>query len=146
MPKKRPFGVTLFLWMVLCLSAWGLLRLLAVLRWWDVLDQFQSRLGPAYLAVTGAGWMVMGAVLLWSIWAGKRWAYLAVPISIFIWLAEYWLERIFFQDPRANLNFMIAITIAISAVTLLITFNRKTKEFLVKSEEHEQPDQDPTSA
>ena len=146
MPKKRPFGVTLFLWMVLCLSAWGLLRLLAVLRWWDVLDQFQSRLGPAYLAVTGAGWMVMGAVLLWSIWAGKRWAYLAVPISIFIWLAEYWLERIFFQDPRANLTFMIAITIAISAVTLLITFNRKTKEFLVKSEEHEQPDQDPTSA
>ena len=146
MPKKRPFGVTLFLWMVLCLSAWGLLRLLAVLRWWDVLDQFQSRLGPAYLAVTGAGWMVMGAVLLWSIWAGKRWAYLAVPISIFIWLAEYWLERIFFQDPRANLNFMIAITIAISAVTLLITFNRKTKEFLVKSEEHEQPDQNPTSA
>src|SRR6187455_904543 len=146
MPKKRPFGVTLFLWMVLCLSAWGLLRLLAVLRWWDVLDQFQSRLGPAYLAVTGAGWMVAGAVLLWSIWAGKRWAYLAVPISIFIWLAEYWLERIFFQDPRANLTFMIAITIAISAVTLLITFNRKTKEFLVKSEEHEQPDQDPTSA
>jgi len=146
MPKKRPFGVTLFLWMVLCLSAWGLLRLLAVLRWWDVLDQFQSRLGPAYLAVTGAGWMVVGAVLLWSIWAGKRWAYLAVPISIFVWLAEYWLERIFFQDPRANLTFMIAITIAISAVTLLITFNRKTKEFLVKSEEHEQPDQDPTSA
>ena len=146
MPKKRPFGVTLFLWMVLCLSAWGLLRLLAVLRWWDVLDQFQSRLGPVYLAVTGAGWMVVGAVLLWSIWAGKRWAYLAVPISIFIWLAEYWLERIFFQDPRANLTFMIAITIAISAVTLLITFNRKTKEFLVKSEEHEQPDQDPTSA
>ena len=146
MPKKRPFGVTLFLWMVLCLSAWGLLRLLAVLRWWDVLDQFQSRLGPAYLAVTGAGWMVVGAVLLWSIWAGKRWAYLAVPISIFIWLAEYWLERIFFQDPRANLTFMIAITIAISAVTLLITFNRKTKEFLVKSEEHEQPDQNPTSA
>ena len=146
MPKKRPFGVTLFLWMVLCLSAWGLLRLLAVLRWWDVLDQFQSRLGPAYLAVTGAGWMVVGAVLLWSIWAGKRWAYLAVPISIFIWLAEYWLERIFFQDPRANLNFMIAITIAISAVTLLITFNRKTKDFLVKSEEHEQPDQNPTSA
>jgi hypothetical protein len=146
MPKKRPFGVTLFLWMVLCLSAWGLLRLLAVLRWWDVLDQFQSRLGPAYLAVTGAGWMVVGAVLLWSIWTGKRWTYLAVPISIFVWLAEYWLERIFFQDPRANLTFMIATTTAISAVTLLITYNRKTREFLVKSEEHEQPDQDPTSA
>jgi hypothetical protein len=146
MPQKRPFGVTLFLWMVLCLSVWGLLRLLATLRWWSVLDRFDSRLSPVYLAVTGAGWMVAGVVLLWGIWAGKRWVYLAVPISIFVWLAEYWLERIFFQDPRANLTFMIAITIAVSAMTLLITNNRKTKEFLLRSEAHEQSNQDPTSA
>jgi hypothetical protein len=132
--------------MVLCLSAWGLLRLVAALRWWDVLDRFNSRLSAPYLAITGAGWMIAGVVLLWSIWAGKRWAYFAIPISIFAWLAEYWLERIFFQDPRANLIFMIAMTIAISAITLLITFNRRTKEFLQKSEDHEQPDQDPTSA
>jgi hypothetical protein len=146
MPQKRSFGVTLFLWMVLCLSAWGLLRLLGTLRWWDVLDRFSSSLGPQYLAITGAAWMVAGIVLLWSIYAGKRWAYLALPLSIFIWLAEYWLERIFFQGPRANLSFMIAVTLAISALTLVITYNRRTKEFLLKSEEHEQSDQDPTSA
>ena len=132
--------------MVLCLSAWGLLRLLATLRSWEVLERFNSRLSPQYLAITGAAWMVMGVVLLWGIWAGKRWVYLAIPISIFVWLAEYWLERIFFQDPRANLVFMIAITLAISGLTLLITYNRRTKEFLLRSEEHEQPDQDPTSA
>jgi hypothetical protein len=146
MPQKRPFGVTLFLWMVLCLSAWGLLRLLGTLRWWDVLEQFNSSLSPQYLAITGTAWMVAGLVLLWSIYAGKRWAYLALPLSIFIWLAEYWLERIFFQDPRANLSFMIAVTMAISALTLVITYNKRTKEFLLKSEDHEQPDQDPTSA
>jgi hypothetical protein len=145
MPEKRPFGVTLFLWMVLCLSVWGALRLLGALRWWDVLDRFHSRLNPAYLAITGAGWMIAGIVLLWSVWAGKRWAHLALPIAIFAWLAEYWLERIFFQDPRANLTFMLVVTIAIAAMTLLITFNRRTKEFLLKSEEHEQPDQDSTS-
>ncbi len=132
--------------MVLCLSAWGLLRLLGTLRWWDVLDRFHSRLGPAYLAFTGAAWIIVGLVLMWSIWAGKRWAYLALPIAIFAWLAEYWLERILFQDPRANLVFMIAITIGIVVVTLLITYNRRTKEFLLKSEAHEQSDQDPTSA
>src|SRR5512140_2043494 len=146
MPRKRPFGVTLFLWMVLCLSSWGLLRLLGTLRWWEVVDRFRSSLSPQYLALTGAVWMVAGIVLLWSIYAGKRWAYLALPLSIFIWLAEYWLERIFFQDPRANLSFMIAVTLAISALTLVITYNRRTKEFFLKSEEHEQPDQDPTSA
>jgi hypothetical protein len=146
MPQKRPFGVTLFLWMVLCLSAWGLLRLLATLRSWEVLERFNSRLSPQYLAFTGAAWMIVGVVLLWGLWAGKRWTYLAIPISIFVWLAEYWLERIFFQDPRANLAFMIAITLAVSALTLLLTYNRRTKEFLLRSEEHEQPDQDPTSA
>jgi hypothetical protein len=146
MPLKRPFGVTLFLWMVLCLSAWGLLRILGALRWWDVLDRFRASLSPAYLVLTGAAWAVAGLMLLWGIWAGKRWIYLAIPISIFVWLAEYWVERLFFQDPRANLIFMIAITIAIAAITLLITFNRRTKEFLLKSEEHEQPDQDPISA
>jgi hypothetical protein len=146
MHPKRPFGVTLFLWMVLCLSVWGLLRLLAVLRWWDVLDRFHSSLSPAYLAVTGAGWMAAGIVLFWSTWTRKRWAYLAVPIAIFTWLVQYWLERIFFQDARSNLTFMIAITVLIAAVTLLITYNRKTKEFFLRIEEHEQPDQNPTSA
>jgi hypothetical protein len=146
MVQKRPFGVTLFLWMVLCLSAWGVLRLLGALRWWDVLVQYGARLSPGYLAITGAAWMAAGIVLLWSIWAGKRWAYPALPIAIFLWLAEYWLERIFFQDPRANLPFMIFFSIFLSAVILLITFNRNTREFLLKSEEHEQPDQDSASA
>jgi hypothetical protein len=139
---KRPFGVTLLLWMVLCLSAWGLLRLIAALRWWNVLVQFGARISPLYLAITGVGWMVAGAVLIWGVWTGKRWTFAAIPISIFVWLAEYWLERIFFQDPRANLTFMIVITILLSAVTLFITFNRNVKDFLLKSEEHEQPDQD----
>ncbi|MGE5463836.1 MAG: hypothetical protein ACM3PS_10805 [Syntrophothermus sp.] len=146
MSRKRPFGVTLFVWMVLCLSAWGMLRLIAALRWWDVLDQFGARLGPLYLAITGAGWAVAGVVLIGSVWAGKRWAFLVIPLSVFLWLAEYWLERIFFQDPRANLPFMIYFSIALSAVTLIIAFNRNTREFLLKSEEHEQPDQDPKSA
>ena len=146
MLKKYPFGVTLFLWMVLFLSAWGVLRLLAALRWWEVLSVYGARLSPQYLVITGAGWAIAGVVLVWSIWAGKRWAYLVIPIAIFLWLVEYWLERIFFEGPRANLAFMIFVTIVISTVTLLITLNRNTKEFLLKSEEHEQPDQDSISA
>ena len=137
MPRKRPFGVTLFVWMVLCLSAWGALRLIAALRWWDVLDQYAARLGPLYLAITGAGWAIVGAVLLWSLWTGKRWVYPAIPSAIFFWLAEYWLERIVFQDPRANMAFMIFLSIVLLAVTLLIAFNRNTRDFLLRSEEHE---------
>ena len=145
MPQKRPFGVTLFLWLVLSLSAWGLLRFFAALRWWNVLDQFDARLSPLYLSITGAGWAIAGVVLLWSIWAGKPWAHPAVPVAVGLWLVEYWIERIFFQSSRANTPFMISISVLLLAVTLISAVNRKTKNFLTRSEEHEQP-QDSTPA
>jgi hypothetical protein len=144
-PQKRPFGVTLFLWMVLSLSGWGLLRFFAALRWWDVLTRYQSHLSPLYLAITGASWTVVGAVLLWSIWVGKSWARPAIPIAVCLWLTLYWIERLFFEAPRANLPFMIAVNVFILTVTLICTFNRKTKLFLTRSEEHEQPEKHPVS-
>lgn len=86
MPQKRPFGVTLLLWMVLLLSAWGTVRLVAALTWWDVLVQYDARLSPLYLSLTGAGWTAAGLVLLWSIWTGKPWSRKAIPLSVFLWL------------------------------------------------------------
>ena len=132
--------------MVLSLSAWGALRLAGALRWWEVLSAYEASLGPLYLSITGAAWVVVGAVLLWSMWTGKYWSYQAIPISIFLWLAEYWVERIFFQGSRANLPFMVSASLILAAITLISTFNRKTRQFLLKSEEHEQPEQDSTPA
>ncbi len=146
MPVKRPFGVTLLLWLVLSLSVWGLLRFSAALRWWDVLYEQDARLSPLYLSITGAGWFAAGVVLLLGIWMGKRWVHAAIPVSILVWLAEYWVERLFFQAPRANLPFMIVASAVLLMVTLLGTFNRKTKNFLTGSEEHEQPKEHSTSA
>ena len=85
MPQKRPFSVTLLLWLVLSLSAWGGIRLLGALRWWKVLDEFGARLSPRYLSATGVAWIVVGIVLLWSLFSGKVWARLAIPVSIFVW-------------------------------------------------------------
>jgi hypothetical protein len=140
MTKKRPLGVTLFLWMVLTLSGFGFLRLYGALGWRDVLREFRSSLSPLYLSITGAGWVLAGAVLLWSIWTGRRWAYPAVPLSIAVWLVEYWIERIFFEAPRANLPFMIVISILLLVITVACAQNQKTKNFLRKSEEYEQPE------
>ncbi len=141
LPQRRPFGVTLLLWLVLSLSAWGLLRWSAALSWWDVLNKFDARLSPLYLSITGAGWAVAGFVLLWSVWSAKRWAYPALPISIILWLVEYWIERIFFQTQRANLPFTILGSIVLLVVLLTGALNRSTKKFLTKSEEHEQPEE-----
>ena len=146
MPLKRPFGVTLFIWLVLSLSAWGAVRLFAALRWWNVLYEFDARLSPVYLSITGAGWVAAGCVLLWSIWNGKSWARLAIPISVSVWLVEYWIERLVFQSARANLSFALAASSLLLIVTLAAALNRNTRNFLTTSEEHEQANEYHTSA
>jgi hypothetical protein len=141
MPRRRPFGVTLLIWLVLSLSAWGVVRLLAALRWWDVLNEFGARLGPLYLSITGTGWVVIGSVLLWGLFSGKRWTLLAFLISVFLWLMEYWVERIFFESSRANFSFALIASILLLIVALVSTRNRQTRQFFIRSEEHEQPNE-----
>jgi len=132
--------------MVLCLSAWGLIRLLATLRWWDVLSEFRASLSPLYLFITGAGWAVVGAFLLWSMWIAKPWSRLAIVVSILLWLAEYWIERLFFQQPRPNLLFTLAMSALLLVVTFTSALNQRTKNFFTKSEEHEQSNENSAPA
>jgi hypothetical protein len=146
MPRKRPFGVTLLLWLVLTLSAWGAVRLFAALRWRDLLNEFDSRLSPPYLSITGAGWFVAGGVLLWGLFSGKPWTRLAIPVSISLWLVEYWIERLFFESPRSNLSFALIASVLLLTVTLVSAFNRRTRTFFIRSEEYEQPNENPESA
>jgi len=146
MPRKRPFGVTLLIWLVLSQSAWGVVRLLGTLRWWDVLNEFGARLSPVYLSITGAGWAVTGGVLLWGLFSGKPWTRLAIPLSIFLWLSEYWVERMFFESPRANFFFALTVSIVLFIATLVTALSQNTRRFLMRSEEHEQPNEHTESA
>src|SRR5215207_3894042 len=144
--RKRPFGVTLLLWLVLSLSGWGAVRLFAALRSWDVLNEFGARLSPLYLSMTGAGWLVVGGVLLWGLFSGRLWARLAIPLSLFLWLLEYWIERIFFESPRANFSFVLIASMLLFILIFISAFNRRTNEFFIRSEEHEQPNEDTDAA
>lgn len=138
MPGKRPFGVTLLLWLVLTLIAWGAVRFFAALRGWAVLVEFGSSLSPLYLSVTGAGWAVAGCVLLWSMFAGRPWTLRAIRFAGLFWLTQYWLERIFFQYPRINLPFALAGTLLVLGITLTGTLRKNTRDFFTRSEEYEQ--------
>lgn len=146
MPGKRPFGVTLLAWLVLSLSAWGVVRLLAALRSWDVLNEFGARLSPLYLSITGAGWAIAGSLLLWGLFSQRSWIRMAIPGAVFLWLAGYWIERIFFESQRANLPFALFTSMLLLSVTLVSALNRKTQKFLMRSEEHEQSNEHTESA
>jgi hypothetical protein len=144
--RRRPFGVTVLLWLVLSLSAWGLVRLLAALRWWNELHEFEARLSPLVLSVTGALWLTVGGVLLWGLFSGRLRTHLAIPLSIAAWLIEYWIERLFFELPRANLPFALFASLLLFIMTLISAFNRSTIGFFMRSEDHEQPIEDSDSA
>jgi len=144
MPLKRPFGVTLLLWLVLLLTIWGAVRLYTAVQTWNVLIEFKSSLSPLYLAVTGAGWGLAGGVLLWSLFTVKTWSRKAISTSAIIWLLEYWLERgFFYRSPNPNLIFAISLSVCFLGVVLAITRHRSTKIFFMRSEEYEQPNQNP---
>jgi hypothetical protein len=135
---KRPFGVTLLLWLVLMLIAWGGVRFAAALRGWDILVEFKSAISPLYLSITGAGWGMVGFVLLWSIFTGKAWARWGILTSAVIWLLEYWTERLLSQSPRQDLPFALTSTILILSITLICTLHKSTRDFFTRSEEYEQ--------
>jgi len=139
MYSKRPFGVTLLLWMVLSLSAWGVTRFVAALQAWDVLNEYESSLSPLYLSITGTGWSVAGCALLFGLWRSKSWSRPAAAISVFIWLIEYWLERIFFQSQRANMPFALTCSATLLFFLWAVAILPNIKSFFKKSEEHEQP-------
>ncbi len=138
MPLKRPFGVTLLLWMVLSLSAWGAVRFAASLHWWAVLSEFESLLSPLYLSITGAGVTVAGGALIWGVLSRRKWTYPGLLFYFIGWLSMYWVERVFFQSERANLAFAVSLSMIFLAVTLLCALHTSTKNYLTRSEEYGQ--------
>lgn len=137
--RKRPFGVTLLLWLVLSLTVWGAIRLLATLRAWHLLNEFEARLSPLYLSITGAGWILAGFALLWGLFSAKPWTRRAIPIAASLWLLQYWVERLFFQAPRANLFFALLVSIVLIFLAFINASSLKTKDYFTRSEDHEQP-------
>ena len=144
MTRNRPFGVTLLLWLVLTLITWGAVRVSASLRGWAVLDEYGSSLSPLYFLVTGAGWGVAGGVLFWNLFRAQPWSRRAILISALIWLIEYWFERLlFFRSVNPNLWFAILGSSLLYGLLFVIASHKSTTDFLTRSEEYEQPTENP---
>lgn len=140
MPKPRPASVTLLLWLVLSFSAWGALRFIAALRWWDVLTEFESSLSALYLSIGGAVWCVAGGVFFWGIVTRKPWIRSTLLASAVLWYGQYWVERIFFQATQANTVFVLVATTMLLAVVIVDLQLPGTRKYFMTSEAHEQAD------
>lgn len=118
---KRPFPVTLTLWLVLILTTWNLLRAWTSLAWSGALTEFSASLAPAVSAVIGGVWVVAGIILCWGIWQKKAWAVKLLPGAAAGYTVWYWSERFLFQNPRPNLAFAVIVNLGLLVVIFFAT-------------------------
>jgi hypothetical protein len=134
---RRPFSVTILLWLVLSLTAWSGLRLYSAIQWWGTLQEFASPPGPLYIAISAGVWLAASFLLLWGMWQVKAWiryALLGAGATLAVW---YWSDRLLLQRPSGNWPFVLVLTILLLAVLVVCVFAPGTKTFFSKREAHD---------
>ncbi|RJP53836.1 MAG: hypothetical protein C4586_00840 [Anaerolineaceae bacterium] len=129
---KRPFPVTLTLWLVLITITWNILRVWTSIAWNNVLIKFSASLPPAISAFIGGIWVVTGLVICWGIWQGRVWAgkmLFGAAAGYTVW---YWSERFFFHNQRSNTIFAVIVNLG-----LLIPIFFATKSLSREAHERE---------
>ncbi len=110
---RRPFPVTMMLWLVLTTIIWNILRVWTSMAWKNVLIEFSASIPPITSATIGGIWVVIGGFLYTSIWQGKAWAgkmLLGTAAGYTIW---YWSERLFFHNPRPSVVFAVIVNLGL---------------------------------
>ena len=119
--SKPPFRVTLLLCLVLFLTTWNVLRLWTALAWRNTLNEFSARPTSTMIAISGAFWIIIGMILIWSIWQKKAWAaklLLGTAAGYSVW---YWSERLIWQNPHPNWPFAVIVNLALLVYILFAT-------------------------
>lgn len=132
--------------MVLSLTAWNAFRLVSSILDWDVLTEFAPRPGPIYIAITASFWTLGGLALFRLILRRSRRAPLLMALFFAGYICWWWTDRLLLQSPRPNAAFALAASLLIMADILVLTFNRKTREYFQTRETHEQTPTDPDPA
>ncbi|GAB4420586.1 MAG: hypothetical protein Kow002_09030 [Anaerolineales bacterium] len=127
---KRPFSVTILLYLVLSLIAWSALRLIAILRWWQTLQTYSGGIWPPYVAVSAVFWLTIGLTLLWGLIRKNAWVQNMLPITGAGYTVWYWCDRLFIQWPHANWLFALIANILLLLIGMISLKHSKTKNFL----------------
>jgi len=129
---RRPFSVTILLWLVLSLTAWSGFRLVSAIQWWNTLLEFTTPPGPLYIASSGGGWLLVSIVLLWGMWQANAWiryALFGTGASFTVW---YWCDRLLFQPTRINWVFALSSSILLFVVLSICLFIPSTKTYFAE--------------
>lgn len=109
---KRPFPVTLTIWLVLMLASLNALRFWTSIAWQDVLIEFSNNMSPIFSAVLGGLWFIIGITLLFGLWQGKSWSAKWLLVAAAGYTVWYWSERFIWQNSRPNVVFAVLVNLA----------------------------------
>ena len=109
---KRPFSVTLGIWLVLILAFWNALRAWTALAWQDVLTEFSARMPATLIVFASLFWLMIGIVILLGIWQKKARSKNLLLGAVAGYTFWYWSERLIWQNPRPNIPFAVIINLA----------------------------------
>jgi hypothetical protein len=125
---RLPFRITLLLLLVLITTVVSALRLFTAVVWSGTLQTYESGLLVAYVAITGAFWTLVGGLVLWSFWRGKRFSWLAMLAAVGGYAIWTWIDRLLIQ-PGAHPNWrfdalLTAVLLVYTGAVLLDPHNR----------------------
>jgi hypothetical protein len=135
-PDVRQPGRTFELWVLLLLlfgsALSGFLRLQAALYSYQVIVQLGMQPGPAYAAITGAGWGIVSLVAGGGLLLRQRWAPDFTRIGVVTLALAFWIDRLAFNrspDTQNNLPFLAGVTIFMLVYTFAVLSLDRQKRF-----------------
>ena len=128
-PMQPPNRIHLLVLFILAPMLWNGYRLIEALVFWKTLREFNAQPGPWYLAISGFLWFTCGIVLLVGILKRQAWGWYATLGAVVGYTAWMWVDRLFLQQPHANLPFAILVTLVCLAIVTTILISRKAKRY-----------------
>ena len=141
--KSRPVSVIILVVLVFYFAIWNGLRLSQAIYFWKTLLEYGAH--PLYIATSGGVWQMAGLLLVWGLWQGKTWAWLAAIVSAISYASWYWIDRLILQRPHSNWLFSMVVTLITLFFVLALLFLHSSRRFFPR-DDHERKSKNTASA
>jgi hypothetical protein len=115
---------------VLTITAASLIRFVQAIQQWQFLAGLLS-VSPLYLAASGFIWTVIGSVLAWALWRGRRWAPGLMRFTALAYSLYYWSDRLLLRTagPGASWPFAAGANLILLIFIFRVLSRQKVKTY-----------------
>jgi len=129
---RRPFFLTLMLWVFILWSVLGWLRFGRALVERSLIEEVANPGTFWYLILSGLFYGLVDLPVLWGIMRRASWVPTVISVLSILFPAVYWMERLsFWIDPSAGDNwpFMLALTVLWFGLVICVLNSKRGKNY-----------------